>query len=476
MNWPSQYKREYITPIGKVPSPENEDDLRPIALTPFFSKVMEHFVVAWILEIIGHTIDFRQYGGIKGNSISHYLIELINFILFNQDKKDPTAVLACLVDFSKAFNRQDHNILITKLSDLGVPAWLLKLVIAFLEDRTMVVRYMGEVSDPRHLPGGGPQGTLLGLLLFIILINDLGFENQTNDMGELITCKRRIKDYNLIHLKYVDDFTIAEAINMKEQLTTVPVSQRPQPDNYHDRTGHKLELQDSRVYSQLKETESYAKMNKMKINYKKTKLMLFNPGRSRDFHPKFELSKRDIDLVEETKLLGVVLRSDMNWSSNTDYIVSRANKKLWFLRRLKILGASRDDLTDVYMKQIRCILEYAAPVWHSSLTGEDRLKIERIQKSALRIILEDEYQSYTSALKLMQIETLFRRRQKLSMKFAKKFLVSEKFRKWFKTDHKVTVTRGKGRKFCQVYSRTLRYERSPVSYITELLNRAKTIK
>ena len=190
----------------------------------------------------------------------------------------------------------------------------------------------------------------------------------------------------------------------------------------------------------------------------------------------FELSKNEIELVEETKLLGVVLKSDMSWSANTDYIISRANKKLWSLRRLRILGANREDLMDVYCKQIRSILEYAAPVWHSSLTGEDRLKIERIQKSALRIILEDEYQSYTSALKLMQIETLFRRRQKLSMKFAKKFLVSEKFRKWFKTDHKVTVTRGKGRKFCQVYSWTLRYERSPVSYITELLNRAKTIK
>ena len=148
------------------------------------------------------------------------------------------------------------------------------------------------MSDPRHLPGGGPQGTLLGLLLFIILINDLGFENQTNDVGELITCKRRIKEYNLIHLKYVDDFTIAEAIKMKEQLTEVPVSQRPQPDNYHERTGHQLEPHNSKVYSQLKRTEVYAEENKMMINYKKTKAMLFNPGRSRDFHPKFELARK----------------------------------------------------------------------------------------------------------------------------------------------------------------------------------------
>ena len=125
--WPAHWKEEHVIPISKVPMPENEDDLRPISLTPFFSKVAENFVVHWLLESIGDKIDFRQYGGLKGNSITHYIIEFVNFILSCQDNADQIAIMACMVDFSKAFNRQNHNILITKLSDMGVPGWLLKI-------------------------------------------------------------------------------------------------------------------------------------------------------------------------------------------------------------------------------------------------------------------------------------------------------------------------------------------------------------
>ena len=154
-------------------------------------------------------------------------------------------MLACLVDFSKAFNRQDNSILVTKLSDMGVPGWLLRLVVAFLKERTMAVRYKGKISGVKQLPGGGPQGTLLGLLLFLVLINDLGWDNQSNNIGEIITCRRRLKQVNEIHLKYVDDLALAEAIDMKSQLKTVPVAERPQPDVFRARTGHALINEDS---------------------------------------------------------------------------------------------------------------------------------------------------------------------------------------------------------------------------------------
>ena len=358
----------------------------------------------------------------------------------------------------------------TKRSDLGVPSWLLKIVISFLENRSMIVRYKGKVSSCNLLPGGGPQGTLLGLLLFLVLINDLGFSNQTNDLGDIITCKKRIKAFNEIHLKYVDDLTIGEAIKMKEMLESVPVHARPQPDNFHARTGHVLPPANSKVYDQLSKISDYANTNGMRLNYKKTKLMLFNPGVIRDSMPSFVLDGHHIDLVEETRLLGLVLRSDLSWSSNTDSIVQRCNRKLWFLRRLKKLGASMEDLLDLYHKHVRSILEYAAPVWHSSLTGEDRLKLERVQKTAFHIILGKQYKSYNSALKITGSKTLFDRRRKICLKFAQKSLKNSKFKNWFKPTSNETKTRQEKLKFHNVHCRTDRYEDSPLSYLTGLLN------
>jgi hypothetical protein len=230
-----------------------------------------------------------------------------------------------MVDFSKAFNRQNHNILITKLSNMGVPSWLLKIVMAFLTNRSMIVRYKGAKSSKKYLPGGGPQGTLLGLILFLVLINDVGFENQQNNAGEMATSRRNMMEANRIHLKYVDDVTMAEAIDLKDRLVPA-AADRPQPDNFHARTGHTLPTLQSQVYNQLLKTERYAEDNDMKINYRKTKFILFNPAKSLDFMPEFNLGGNDIELVEEMRVLGLIIRSDLKWSTNTENMVLKGFK------------------------------------------------------------------------------------------------------------------------------------------------------
>ena len=64
---------------------------------------------------------------------------------------------------------------------------------------------------------------MLALLLFLVLIDEIGFENQSNNAGEIATSKNKIKAANEIHLKFVDDMTIAEAVRLKQDLVTVPM-------------------------------------------------------------------------------------------------------------------------------------------------------------------------------------------------------------------------------------------------------------
>ena len=358
----------------------------------------------------------------------------------------------------------------TKLSDMGVPGWLLKIVMSFLKNRQMLVKYKGMQSSIKSLPGGGPQGTILALLLFIVLINDLGFEGQSNNTGELITSKRNMKIANEIHLKYVDDLTLAEAINLPEKLVKVPVNQRPQPDSYHARTGHALPLKNSKVFNQLKKTEVYAKNNEMKLNYNKTKIIVFNPCRNIDFMPEMTIDDHELEVVDEIRLLGLIIRSDMKWISNTKNMIAKANKRLWILRRLKYLGAKQTDLVDIYTKQIRCVLELAVPAWHGSISQVEKLDLERIQKCACHIILGESYESYRNALKMLDLESLDSRRNKLSLKFALKSEKHVKFNSWFKPAVKKVNTRLNIHKYCNVRANHTRFAKSSLSFLTRLLN------
>ena len=127
------------------------------------------------------------------------------------------------------------------------------------------------------------------------------------------------------------------------------------------------------------------------------------------------------------------------------------------------------QLIDVYIKQVRSVLELAVPVWHSNLTQHDRNNIERVQKCALAAILGDSYHSYDYALKVTNLKTLEDRRQQLCLNFAKKVESNHKHN-WFKETSKGRVTRLKPEKYCDVHARTVRFEKSPISYLTQLLN------
>ena len=70
---------------------------------------------------------------------------------------------------------------------MGVPGWLLRIIMRFLEERSLVVSHKGEKSGSKEMPEGGPQGNILGIFLFLVPINDAGFKNVSESIGLKIT-------------------------------------------------------------------------------------------------------------------------------------------------------------------------------------------------------------------------------------------------------------------------------------------------
>ena len=134
------------------------------------------------------------------------------------------------------------------------------------------------------------------------------------------------------------------------------------------------------------------------------------------------------------------------------------------------MGADEHILYETYKLHIRTVLEFAAPLWHSSLTVVDRNRIERVQKMAFSIILGPTYANYDVALTLLEEDTLENRRRLLCLNFASKSSKDPQHNHMFPMlDPNRPVTRS-GKKFRQFKCRTARFYKSALPYLTRILN------
>ena len=144
----------------------------------------------------------------------------------------------------------------------------------------------------------------------------------------------------------------------------------------------------------------------MKLNTAKSKYMVINFTENYQFNTRLSLENNLLEQVTETRLLGVVLNENLSWHSNTDFIVKKAYKRMLILHKLYEFNLPLEEMINIYILYIRSILETSAVVWHSSIKQCDEMVLERVQKVALRIILNDDYESYFHALHATGLTTL----------------------------------------------------------------------
>ena len=198
--------------------------------------------------------------------------------------------------------------------------------------------------------------------------------------------------------------------------------------------------------------------------------MLFNFTENSQFSTRLYLENTLLEIISETKLLGTIISSDLTWHKNTDMLVRKAYQRMLILRKLYSFKVEERDLVNIYILYIRSIVEQSCQVWHFSITEEEKSDLERIQKVACKIILQDDYISYEQALQELNLETLSARRDKLCLNFAKKCVKHPKAKDMFPLNSAEDCnTRDREMYFVQ-HARTNRLRDSTLPQLQRALN------
>ncbi len=127
--------------------------------------------------------------------------------------------------------------------------------------------------------------------------------------------------------------------------------------------------------------------------------------------PLIELNGGFIERVNQSKLLCVIISSDLKWDAHVHYINSKAAKRIHYLRELKRSRLSQFHLLHIYVALVRSVVEYACHVWSTGLTKELCQMLESIQKRAFKIVVPKG--SYQNVCLTLRISTLKERRESL---------------------------------------------------------------
>jgi hypothetical protein len=331
--WPTSWKRETTIAVPKTTVPESFNDLRNISLTPLVSKIYESFVYKWTIDEIGSRISPTQFGNQKGISTAHVLSRIISEANRCLDNPNRFPVLVGY-DLAKAFNRISHPKVLLNMKRMGASAALLNLFASYLHKRRMQVRIGRTLSDEFDLPGGTPQGTLLGNLIFLIASNYL-----TKDFPP-----------NLERGQYVDDIFTLESVTSPSDPVT--------PTYLHE------------SQAALDSLHHLATENGMVLNGKKTAVVPIT-GRKVAV-PVVSLTSPDdgstISTSERMKLLGITISSDGSTEEHVQATAKKARKRIWMIRHLKSAGVSQSDCLTIYNTTIRSCLEYAVEAMGPMMT------------------------------------------------------------------------------------------------------------
>ena len=375
---PSFLKRSKICPIHKGSLKCVPKNYRPVALTShlikLFEKILRNEIVKYLEKsnlMNNNQHGFRKFRSCLSQLLDHYdlLIEIL------QSNKNADVVY---LDFSKAFDVVDHHILLRKLKGLGISGLLGKWIYQFLTNRTQYVTVEGQSSSEAPVLSGVPQGSVLGPVLFLIMISDI----DVNIVDSIIKT-------------FADDTKVTQQICSMED-------------------GNLLQESLEKIYE-------WARKNNMQFN--STKFNLLRYGTNSELKQNISYKNPNNEVIEESdnvKDLGVQMSANLTFTEHISK-VSKTCKRLvyWILRTFKT--RNKKPLITLYNSLVLPRLDYCSQLFSPHKQLEWKL-MESVQRTLTSKISELSDQNYWQRLKQLKMYSIHRRHERYQIIYIYKII------------------------------------------------------
>ncbi len=352
----SCWKVSLVTPIFKDGNWGEPNNYRLITLLSLISKLAERMVHDQLYEHLRQEVFFSdaQSGFRKGHFTTTCLIDFLDGIYDDIENGMVSGVL--FLDLKKAFDLVNHKILLNKMRSAGLSTKCVKWFDSYLKNRCQATKVNNEMSSVGRVRYGIPQGSILGLLLFVIYINDL---------------PQSLHD-SRVHL-YADDMVISV-------------------------TGTSTEDLDVKLSARLQKVASWMRSNQFTLNVKKTNIMTFGTTHTINRIGELEIvdGTERVEVVENAKYLGVMLDRKLSFSDHVQYIKKKCICRIKMLTKLRPIVGENVSLS-LYKSLMVPLLDYTDVVY-DTLSARDNAILQRMQNCALKVVIQTEWRTPTKEI------------------------------------------------------------------------------